>query len=146
MTYLEKDPVAAEVFLADGTAFTGAIYVAHESDLGSVHPMWHLLAGQERLIPCRGEAGELVLLGRQAVVAVRISDDRYRVPEDLDVGLPMRLTMSGGHRFDGVLHMPAAVGSRISDLLNYADAWLVQVSDDRHVWLASDQLVKVEAP
>ncbi len=142
--HVEKEPLAAEVFLADGSVFLGSIYLTAAPTTG--HPMRQLLEGDSRLIPCRGESGELVLLGRRSVVAVRVDAEALVVPADLDVGLPMKVTTVGGHRFAGVLHMPSVVGSRISDLLNYADAWLVQVDDHRQVWLSSDQLLRVEAP
>jgi hypothetical protein len=58
----------------------------------------------------------------------------------------MKLTMAGGHRFDGTLQLPEAAGTRISDLLNYADPWLVQIGESRHVWVATDKLVRAEAP
>ena len=143
---VSKEEVDAELFLDDGTAFAGIVYVRPAAELGNVHPMLDLLGGRERLIPCRGESGELVLIGRSSVSAVRVADGSFRLPDRGGVNLPMKLTMAGGHRFDGVLQLPESAGSRISDLLNYADPWLLQIGESRHVWLASNKLIKAEAP
>lgn len=144
--FVSKSAVEAELFLDDGTAFTGTVYVRSPGELGKVHPMLDLLGGRERLIPCRGESGELVLIGRSSVSAVRVADESFELPDRLGVNLPMTLTMAGGHRFDGTLQLPESAGTRISDLLNYADPWLVQIGEGRHVWIASDKLVRAEAP
>ncbi|MDH3193439.1 MAG: hypothetical protein OEM40_03875 [Acidimicrobiia bacterium] len=144
--FIAKTEVDAELFLDDGTAFAGMVYVRSPEELGNVHPMLDLLGGRERLIPCRGESGELVLIGRSSVSAVRVADESFDLPDRGGVNLPMKLTMAGGHRFDGTLQLPEAAGTRISDLLNYADPWLVQIGESRHVWVATDKLVRAEAP
>lgn len=146
LMFVSKTEVEAELFLDDGTAFFGIVYVRSPEELGKVHPMLDLLGGRERLIPCRGESGELVLIGRSSVSAVRVADETFDLPERRGVNLPMKLTMAGGHRFDGTLQIPEATGTRISDLLNYADPWLVQIGESRHVWLATDKLLRAEAP
>ena len=143
---INKDEIQAEIFLDDGTAFAGVVYVRPAEELGNVHPMLDLLGARQRLIPCRGESGELVLLGRSSVSAMRVDDDSVALPEPPGVDLPMRVTMAGGHRFDGTLRLPETAGSRISDLLNYADPWIVQIASGRHVWIATDKLIRAEAP
>lgn len=146
LMFVSKTEIEAELFLDDGTAFAGVVYVRSAEELGNVHPMLDLLGGRERLIPCRGESGELVLIGRSSVSAVRVADGSFPLPDRGGVNLPMKLTMAGGHRFDGTLQLPESAGSRISDLLNYADPWLVHIGESRHVWVATDKLVRAEAP
>lgn len=146
MMFVSKTEVEAELFLDDGSVFAGVVYVRPTEELGKVHPMVDLLGGRERIIPCRGDSGELVLIGRASVSAVRVADETFGLPDSGGVKLSMRLTMAGGHRFEGTLQLPESAGTRISDLLNYADPWLVQIGESHHVWVATDKLVRAEAP
>lgn len=142
---VNKEPVPAELFLSDGTAFVGSVYLRLERELEGVHPVEDLLSGTDRLIPCRGEAGELVLVGRAAIAAVRLAH-HGKVPANLTEDLPMRVTVAGGHRFEGILVVPRGTEDRISDLLNQAGAWLLQLDGNREVWIAADRLIRTEAP
>ncbi len=142
---MQKEAVAAELFLSDGSAFVGNVYLRLADELEGIHPVEDLLTGSERLIPCRGESGELVLVGRSAIAAVRLVHSGA-VPPELTKDLPMRLTVAGGHRFEGVLMVRKGGHDRISDILNHAGAWLMQIAGEREVWIAADRLVRTEAP
>lgn len=142
---MQKEPVAAELFLSDGSALVGSVYLRLAEELDGVHPVEDLLAGLDRLIPCRGEAGELVLVGRSAIAAIRLAH-HGDVPANLTEDLPMRVTVAGGHRFEGILVVPKGTDDRISDLLNQAGAWLLQLAGNREVWIAADRLIHTEAP
>ena len=142
---MRKEAVAAELFLSDGSAFVGSVYLRFADELDGMHPVEDLLAGTDRLIPCRGESGELVLVGRSAIAAVRLMH-HGEIPSGLTQNLPMRVTVDGGHRFEGDLMVPDGTENRISDLLNQAGAWLIQIAGDREVWIAADRLIRTEAP
>ena len=142
---MQKEAVAAELFLSDGSAFVGSVYLRLADELEGIHPVEDLLTGPDRLIPCRGESGELVLVGRSAVAALRLVHTGL-VPNQLTEDLPMRVTVAGGHRFEGVLMVRKGAHDRISDILNHAGAWLLQIAGDREVWIASDRLIRTEAP
>lgn len=145
-SHVEKTEVGAELFLNDGTAMIGSVFVRSVTDTGGVDPILDLLEGADRMIPCRGESGELVFVGRSSIAAIRTagSPPEYEASELV----PMRITVDGGHRFEGVLSLPMGGPARISDLLNSAGPWLL-CSDseaDRVVWVASDRMIRSEAP
>ncbi len=65
---VSKEEVDAELFLDDGTAFAGIVYVRPAAELGNVHPMLDFARWSGTAHPCRGESGELVLIGRSSVI------------------------------------------------------------------------------
>lgn len=145
-SHVEKTEVRAELFLNDGTAMVGSVFVRSVADTGGVDPILDLLEGADRMVPCRGESGELVFIGRSSIAAIRVVGS---VPDyEASELVPMRVTVDGGHRFEGVLSLPAGGPARISDLLNSVGPWLLCSSSegDRVVWIASDRMVRSEAP
>lgn len=139
---IEKTAVEADLYMADGLQVTGLVYV--EPGMSRLSAMQTLLVGDQRLIPFRGESGELVFIGRKAISALRFEYDGD-VPSGLEASIRMKTTLAGRHELEGVLHLPDT-GGRISDMLNAADAWMLLVADDRAVWVASDLVTKWEAP
>lgn len=140
--YVEKASVQGDLYLTDGSHIEGLVYVQPAMSL--LASMKSLLVDERRLIPFRGSSGELVFLGRSAVSALRFEFDGA-VPPGLESSIHMRTTLTGGHELEGVLHLPDT-GGRISDMLDAADAWMLLVADSRAVWLASDLIIKWEAP
>jgi len=140
--YVQKASVQADLYLTDGSHIEGLVYVQPEMSLLSSMRM--LLIDDRRLIPFRGSSGELVFLGRGAVSALRFEFDGD-IPGGLGSSIHMRTTLTGGHELEGVLHLPDT-GGRISDMLDAADAWMLLVADNLAVWLASDLIIKWEAP
>jgi hypothetical protein len=69
-----------------------------------------------------------------------------RLRDSGGVNLSTKSAMAGAHRFEGTLQLPDSAGTRISDLVSHADPWLVQIGESRHVWVATDKLVRAEAP
>ena len=145
-SHISKREIAAELFLNDGTAMVGSVFVRDLSDTGGVDPVLDLLEGADRMIPCRGESGELVFVGRSSFAAIRTAGQTPAY--DASELVPMRITVDGGHRFEGVLSLPVGGPARISDLLNSAGPWLLcSASDsDKIVWVASDRMIRSEAP
>ncbi len=140
--YVEKASVQADLYLTDGSHIEGQVYV--EPGLSLLASMKALLVDDRRLIPFRGSSGELVFLGRAAVSALRFEFDGG-IPAGLESSIHMQTTLTGGHLIEGVLHLPDT-GGRISDMLDAADAWMLLVADNLAVWLASDLIIKWEAP
>ncbi len=141
--HIDKQTIEADLFLTDGTAISGIVYIETASPL--LDATQDLLGTERRLIPCRGESGELILIGRRAISALRFEfAGTGPAPTPMTV-LPSVTTVAGGHRFEGVLHIPSEDG-RISDLLNDADRWMLLVAGDRGVWIDADKVIKHEAP
>lgn len=139
--FVEKTSVAADLYLTDGSYLTGQVYVEHGmSLLGS---MKSLLVSDRRLVPFRGESGELIFVGRNAISTLRFEFDGT-IPDGLEASILMRMTVAGGHQLEGVLHLPDS--GRISDMLDAAGEWMLVVADNRAMWMASDMVIKWEAP
>ena len=54
MMFVTKTEVDAELFLDDGTAFAGMVYVRSREELGNVHPMLDLLGRTRTIDPVPG--------------------------------------------------------------------------------------------
>ena len=99
-----KEPVNAEVYMSDGTSFEGTIYLRPARTLPpDLAPIEEYLAGTESLIPCRGEAGQLVF-GKIAAAPRAMRDLRpesqrlhHRPCEPEELHKKVR----GGHRLPG---------------------------------------------
>lgn len=140
-----KEPVNAEIYMSDGTSFEGTVYLRPARSLPPEQsPIEEYLTGTEALIPCRGEAGQLVLVGRAELVAVKLLEPGVR-PHGLELAVPMTVTMSGGHRFGGTLRLSEQHGLRMSDSLNHAGAWILMEIGSAHMWIAKSHLVRAEA-
>ncbi len=131
--------------MSDGTSFEGTIYLRPARTLPpDISPIEEYLSGTEPLIPCRGEAGQLVLVGRPHLVAVKILVPGAR-PTGLGLAVPMTITLAGGHRFGGTLRLSEQHGFRMSDSLNYAGSWILMEIGSSHMWIAQSQIVRAEA-
>lgn len=131
--------------MSDGTSFEGTIYLRPARSLPpELSPIEDYLAGSEALIPCRGEAGQLVLVGRAELVAIKLVAPGAR-PPDVELAVPMTVTLAGGHRFGGTLRLSQRHGFRMSDSLNHAGDWILMEIGSSHMWLAKAQIVRAEA-
>lgn len=131
--------------MSDGTSFEGTIYLRPARSLTpDVSPIEDYLVGQETLIPCRGEAGQLVLVGRNELVAVKLMEPGAR-PPGLELAIPMTVTLAGGHRFGGTLRLSERHGFRMSDSLNQAGDWILMEIGIAHMWIGKSHIVRAEA-
>lgn len=131
--------------MSDGTSFEGTIYLRPARTLPpDLSPIEEFLAGTESLIPCRGEAGQLVLVGRADLVAVKLVEPGAR-PPGLELAVPMTVTLGGGHRFGGTLRLSEQHGLRMSDSLNHARPWILMEIGSAHMWIAKSHIVRAEA-
>ena len=131
--------------MSDGTSFEGTIYLRPARSLQPEQsPIEEYLEGSETLIPCRGEAGQLVLVGRGELVAVKLVEPGAR-PTGLELAVPMTINLAGGHRFGGTLRLSERHGFRMSDSLNHASDWILMEIGSAHMWIAKNQIVRAEA-
>lgn len=131
--------------MSDGTSFEGTVYLRPARSLPpDQSPIEDYLTGTEVLIPCRGEAGQLVLVGRAELVAVKLVEPGVR-PPGLELAVPMTVTLSGGHRFGGTLRLSEQHGLRLSDSLNHAGNWILMEIGSAHMWVAKAHVVRAEA-
>lgn len=140
-----KEPVNAEVYMSDGTSFEGTIYLRPARTLpADLSPIEDYLAGHDALIPCRGEAGQLVLVGRMGIVGLKLVEPGAR-PPGLELAVPMTVTLAGGHRFGGTLRLSQGQGFRMSDSLNDSGEWILMEIGAAHMWIARSHIVRAEA-
>lgn len=131
--------------MSDGTSFDGTVYLRPARSLPpEVSPIEDFLTGTEHLIPCRGEAGQLVLVGRTELVAVKLVEPGIR-PPGLELAVPMTVTLSGGHRFGGTLRLSEKHGFRMSDSLNNSGPWILMEIGAAHMWVAKSHVIRAEA-
>ena len=141
--WVDKIATPAELFLADGTALQGKLYLAGASPRHSgPQTPGELLAETESMLPFHLTDGSFVLVGKSSVAAVRVPGAEES--SDLLVQLPARVRLSGNRRLEGNLLGERGAGERLSDLLNTPDAWVQMEERESLCWLAKRYVVTVE--
>lgn len=135
---VEKQPVSAVVFLDDGTTLSGTIFL---SPIGSNQPgretIPELMDEPETLIPFRSQSKRFLLIGKAAVVAVRIITGESK--PDLPGRVAADLKLAGGVQFNGRI-VTEHDSDRLSDVLNHGDEWLRLETLNGIVWLRRDAI------
>lgn len=138
---LEKRAQAVRVYLADGRVIPVTIFLAMEAQ-GSVSGRLVAETVEESVpvLPCRTEQGEFLCIGTQTIAAVSVS-----ARDTWDEGFfhlrPCRVTLGGGHVFDGFVRHFLGTGDRLSDAFRRADEWIQLEVDSDVVWFRVEKLV-----
>ncbi len=130
---VKKEPLPASVYLDDGTVLSGTVFLSPRGPTHSgLETIEELMSEPEAVLPFRTEEGRTILIGKAAIVAVRMVS--AEAPADFEDRILVDMHMRGGAHFAGRIHV-AGESHRPSDIINHAGPWLKFETDGGIVWI-----------
>jgi len=141
---LEKKAQPVRVYLADGRVIPVTIFLVTEAE-GPVSGRIVAETVEESVpvLPCRTEQGQFLCIGTQTIAAVSVSA-RDTWDEGFFLLRKCRVTLRGGHVFDGFVRHFLGTGDRLSDAFRRADDWIQLEVASEVVWFRVEKLLTAE--
>ncbi|MDH5371966.1 MAG: hypothetical protein OEX97_03385 [Acidimicrobiia bacterium] len=141
---VKKQPVPATVFLGDGSTLAGTIFL---SPVGPTQPgretVLELMEEPEAMMPFHAQSERFLLLGKEAIVAIRILSGEAQPELATRVGADVMLR--GGFQFNGRV-VTGHEDDRLSDVLNHAGEWIRLETVNGVVWLRRSAIIQASQP
>lgn len=141
---VDKDAVGATVYLSDGAALRGSLFLSPFSiRRAGRQSVAELLAETGAALPFANPEGKFLLLGTASIAAVELAE-AGPADEGFWTRIPMKVRLVGGHVFGGALLLEEGAGPRVSDVVRTEDPWLALETPGTRLWVAKAHLLILE--
>ena len=138
---VEKRAQLVRIFMDDGSVVAATVFLPwgfEESISGQT--VAEAVEDSAPALPCRGEDGAFMIMGTGSISGISVSQ-----AEAWDEGFfdlhRARVTLRGGHEFDGFIRRDVGAGDRLSDAFRGVDEWIQIELDGEVVWFRVERLL-----